>query len=299
MTKLLVANRGEIAVRIFRTARRMDLGCVAVYSDADVDSPFVLYADESVRIGPAPASESYLRADRIIEAALETGATLVHPGYGFLAESGAFAGACRDAGLTFVGPPGEVLEVMGDKARAKELAVSAGVPVLAGYAGADQSDEAFAKAASEIGYPVLAKAAAGGGGKGMSVIADEASLPEALASARRVATAAFGDGRLILERYVPDPRHVEVQVMADGHGNVIHLGERDCSLQRRHQKVLEESPSPAVDDHLRAQLCAAAVDLARAAGYVNAGTCEFLVGADGGFGFIEMNARLQVEHPVT
>ncbi len=299
MITLLVANRGEIAIRVFRTARRMGLRTVAVYSDADADAPHVRAADERVRIGPAPAIQSYLRRDRILEAARHTGADLIHPGYGFLAEDDRFAADCESAGITFVGPPSSVLRAVGDKASARALAVEAGVPVLPGYTGDDQSDDAFAAAAASIGFPVLVKPSGGGGGKGMAVVREPAELADALSSARRIAMAAFGDDRLILERYLDQPRHVEVQVLADAHGSVLHFGERDCSLQRRHQKILEESPAPNLDPGVRERLHSAAVAFARHAGYVGAGTCEFLVGPDGDAGFIEMNARLQVEHPVT
>ena len=299
MTTVLVANRGEIAVRVFRTARRMGLRTVAVYSDADTGAPHVRAADASVRIGPAPASESYLRRDAILEAARESGAELIHPGYGFLAEDDRFAADCENAGITFVGPPSDVLRSVGDKASARALAVAAGVPVLPGYTGADQSDAALLDAARAVAFPVMVKPAGGGGGKGMAVVRTPEELADALASARRIARAAFGDDRLILERYLDHPRHVEVQVLADAHGNVVHLGERDCSLQRRHQKILEESPAANLGDDLRSRLHDSAVAFARHAGYVGAGTCEFLVGSDGGVGFIEMNARLQVEHPVT
>jgi acetyl/propionyl-CoA carboxylase alpha subunit len=296
---LLVANRGEIAVRVFRSARRLGLRCVAVYSEADADAPFVRMADQTVLLGPAPASESYLRAERIVDAARRVRADLVHPGFGFLSEDPAFGQAVEDAGFAFVGPPPDVLRAMGGKDEAKRIAVDAGVPVLPGYAGAEQDDAALEAAAKDIGFPVIVKPVAGGGGKGMAVVREQGELPGALASARRVAKSAFGDARLLLERYLAAPRHVEVQVLADAHGHVIHLGERDCSLQRRHQKILEETPSPAVDDALRERLCNSAVALARHVGYRNAGTCEFLLDADGTLGFIEMNARLQVEHPVT
>jgi len=305
---VLVANRGEIAVRVFRTARRLGLRCAAVYSEADAGAPFVRMADAAYCIGPAPAAQSYLRADRILEAARALRADLIHPGFGFLSEDANFGRAVEEAGYAFVGPPPEVLAAMGGKDEAKRIAQAAGVPTLPGYGGEDQDDAALERAAKEIGYPLIVKPAAGGGGKGMAVVRQEDDLPGALASARRVAAGAFGDTKLILERYLPAPRHVEVQVMADAFGNVIHLGERDCSLQRRHQKILEETPSPAVTAELREQLTSAAVALARHVGYRNAGTCEFLVEDDGGssggaaprvFGFIEMNARLQVEHPVT
>jgi len=299
MTTVLVANRGEIAVRIFRTAKRMGMRTVAVFSDADAGAPHTRMADEAVRIGPAPASESYLARDKIIDVARRSGAALVHPGYGFLAEDDRFATACEDAGLIFVGPPSHVLARVGDKGAARSLAEEAGVPVLPGYAGDDQSDDALDRAAGDIGYPVLVKPAAGGGGKGMHVVSSAGELRPAIASARRIAKAAFDDDRLILERYIDGPRHVEVQVFADADGTVVHVGERDCSLQRRHQKVMEETPAPNLAQATRTALHDAAVAFARAAGYKGAGTCEFLVAPDGTFGFIEMNARLQVEHPVT
>ncbi len=296
---LLVANRGEIALRIFRTAERLGMRTVAVYSDADAGAPHVRAADVRKRIGPALASESYLRRDRILQAARESGAELVHPGYGFLAEDDRFAKDCEDFGFTFVGPPSHVLRRVGDKASARRLAVEAGVPVLPAYAEDDQSDNALVRAAAHSGFPVIVKPSGGGGGKGMTVVREPDALTEALASARRIARAAFDDDRLIIERYLDHPRHVEVQVIADRHGNVVHLGERDCSLQRRHQKILEESPAPGLDPVVRDDIHAAAIAFARQAGYVGAGTCEFLLGPDGDVGFIEMNARLQVEHPVT
>ena len=297
---VLVANRGEIAVRVFRTARRMGLRCAAVYSEADAGAPFVRLADAAWCIGPAPAAQSYLRAEKILEAARALRADLIHPGFGFLSEDAAFGHAVEEAGFAFVGPSPEVLAAMGGKDEAKRIAQAAGVPTLPGYGGDDQDDAALEQAAKEIGYPLIVKPAAGGGGKGMAVVRRDEDLRPALASARRVAAGAFGDTRLLLERYLPAPRHVEVQVMADSFGNVIHLGERDCSLQRRHQKILEETPSPIVSEALRERLTGAAVALCRHVGYRNAGTCEFLVDDDGEtFGFIEMNARLQVEHPVT
>ena len=302
---VLVANRGEIASRVFRTVKRMGLRSAAVYSEADAGAPFVRMADAAYCIGPAPAAQSYLRTERILEAAKALRADLIHPGFGFLSEDAAFGRAVEAAGLAFVGPPPDVLAAMGGKDEAKRIAEAAGVPVLPGYGGDDQDDAALERAAKEIGYPLIVKPAAGGGGKGMAVVRREDDLIPALASARRVAAGAFGDTKLLLERYLPAPRHVEVQVMADAFGNVIHLGERDCSLQRRHQKILEESPSPAIDAGLREQLTSAAVTLCHHVGYRNAGTCEFLVDNDGpsgdiaAFGFIEMNARLQVEHPVT
>jgi len=299
MMTVLVANRGEIARRVFRTAKRMGLRTVAVYSDADADAPFVREADVAFRIGPAPARDSYLNIPSIIAAAGEANATLIHPGYGFLSEQAAFAEAVAAAGLSFVGPSPEVLRRIGDKAEAKTVAEQAGVPILPGYRGADQRDEAFAAAATRIGYPVMLKPAAGGGGIGMQLVTSAADLRDALARARRTARAAFGDERLILERAVERPRHVEIQLLADTHGTVITLGERDCSAQRRHQKVLEETPSPAIGDALRKTMSDAAIAIARAVGYVNAGTCEFIVDPAGDFFFLEVNARLQVEHPVT
>ena len=299
MTTLLVANRGEIALRIIRTAKRLGLRTVAVHSDADGALPYVREADAAVLLGPAPARESYLDVDRVIAAARESGADLIHPGYGFLAESTALAMACERAGLRFVGPPPAVLNALGDKAHAKELARSAGVPVLPGHYGADQRDEAFIDAAKRIGYPVMVKPVAGGGGIGMQRVRDAASLREALARARRIAQASFGDERLLLERLVERPRHVEVQILADTHGNVVALGERDCSTQRRHQKVLEETPAPSLTEAKRKAIAEAAVALAKTAGYLNAGTVEFAMDDHDDFFFLEVNARLQVEHPVT
>jgi acetyl/propionyl-CoA carboxylase alpha subunit len=297
-SSVLVANRGEIAVRVFRTCARLGIRTVAVHSDADVRAPHRFAADEAVRIGGGAPADSYLRADRIIEAALTTGAEAIHPGYGFLSESAAFAEAVLDAGLAWIGPPPHAMRALGDKARAKALAEAAGVPVLAGYHADMAADEDLVAAAESIGYPLLVKASAGGGGRGMRVVRTAAELPEALASARREAAAAFGDDRLLLERFVARPRHVEVQLLADGFGSIVHLGERECSIQRRHQKLIEESPSPAVDAARRERMGHAAIRLARAAGYVNAGTAEFLLD-DEDFFFLEVNARLQVEHPVT
>jgi acetyl-CoA/propionyl-CoA carboxylase biotin carboxyl carrier protein len=299
VTALLVANRGEIARRIFRTARRMGIRTVAVHSDADASLPFVREADAAVRIGPAPARESYLDADRILAAARESGATLIHPGYGFLAESPAFADAVARAGLRFVGPTPAALAALGDKAQAKDLARAAGVPVLPGHWSEDQRDETFLDAARRIGYPVMVKPVAGGGGIGMQRVRDEAGLRDALAKARRIATASFGDDRLLLERLVERPRHVEVQILADAHGTVTALGERDCSTQRRHQKVLEETPAPSLDDRQRKAIAEAAIAVARQAKYLGAGTVEFAVDERDAFFFLEVNARLQVEHPVT
>ncbi len=299
MMTVLVANRGEIARRIFRTAKRMGLRTVAVYSDADASAPFVHEADMAIRIGSAAARDSYLNIGSVLAAAREGDARLIHPGYGFLSERPEFADAVAAAGLAFVGPSAEVLRVLGDKAAAKSAAERAGVPVLPGYRGDDQTDEAFIRAANANGYPVMLKPAAGGGGIGMQLVGAEDAIRDALARARRTATAAFGDERLILERAIDRPRHIEIQLLADGHGTVLALGERDCSAQRRHQKVLEEAPSPAIDARLRERMAAAAVKIATSVGYVNAGTCEFLVDAAGSFYFLEVNARLQVEHPVT
>jgi len=297
--KILVANRGEIAWRVMRTAKAMGYRTIAVYSDADRDAPHVAFADEAVRIGPPPVGESYLSIDRILEAAHKSGAGAIHPGYGFLSENEAFAAACGKAGLVFIGPPPAAIAAMGNKAAAKRRMIDAGVPCVPGYQGADQSDANLETQARKIGLPVMVKAAAGGGGRGMRLVEHDGDLVEAIRTARTEAESAFGSGELILEKAVIDARHVEIQVFADNHGNVIHLGERDCSVQRRHQKVIEEAPSPAVDAGLRARMGAAAVAAARAIGYRGAGTVEFLLGADGEFYFLEMNTRLQVEHPVT
>jgi geranyl-CoA carboxylase alpha subunit len=296
---LLIANRGEIAARVIRTARAMGLRTVAVHSAADAGAPHVRLADEAVEIGPGPAPESYLDPERILAAARETGAGAIHPGYGFLSENAAFVRAVEAAGLTFVGPAAEAVALMGDKAAAKRRMIAAGVPCVPGYEGEDQSDETLVSEAGRIGFPVMVKAAAGGGGRGMRLVSDRAALPTALADARAEAKSAFGSDLLILERAVQRPRHVEIQVFADAHGNVIHLGERDCSVQRRHQKVLEEAPCPVMTPELRARMGAAAVEAARAIDYRGAGTVEFLLDASGDFFFLEMNTRLQVEHPVT
>jgi geranyl-CoA carboxylase alpha subunit len=298
-SKILIANRGEIAWRVMRTAKAMGYRTVAVYSDADKDAPHVAFADEAVRIGPPPVGESYLSIDRILEAAHTSGADAVHPGYGFLSENETFAAACGKAGLIFIGPPPAAIAVMGNKAAAKRRMIDSGVPCVPGYQGADQSDSNLEMEARKIGLPVMVKAAAGGGGRGMRLVEQDSDLLEAIRTARAEAESAFGSGELILERAVIDSRHVEIQVFADNHGNVIHLGERDCSVQRRHQKVIEEAPSPAVNANLRARMGAAAVAAAKAIGYRGAGTVEFLLGADGAFYFLEMNTRLQVEHPVT
>jgi len=296
---LLIANRGEIACRVMRTARRMGIATVAVHSDADRDELHVRDADRAVRIGGAQAAESYLRGDAIIEAALNAGADALHPGYGFLSENADFAQACRDAGLIFVGPPAAAIRAMGDKATAKRLMRDADVPVVPGHEGADQTPENLAREAAAIGFPVLVKAAAGGGGRGMRRVDRADDFAAALESARREAQNAFGDGRVLIEKLVTDARHIEIQVFADALGNCVHLGERDCSAQRRHQKIVEETPSPFVDDALRAAMGADAVKAALAVGYEGAGTVEFIVAQDGSYHFLEMNTRLQVEHPVT
>ena len=302
ITKLLVANRGEIARRVMRSAHALGIDCVAVYSDPDARAPHVTEADQAVRLPGASAAETYLRADSLVAAALSSGADAVHPGYGFLSEDAAFASACLDAGLVFVGPPPKVIEAMGSKLAAKQTVADAGVPVLptvrlaAGPRVVDGEDAARADA---LGWPVLVKASAGGGGRGMRVVASPDQLAEAVDSAVREATAAFGDGTVFLEPYVARPRHVEVQVLGDTHGTVVHLFERECSIQRRHQKIVEESPSPALTPALRAEMCESAVTVARTIGYVGAGTVEFLLRPDGTFAFLEVNTRLQVEHPVT
>ncbi|MER6422389.1 acetyl/propionyl/methylcrotonyl-CoA carboxylase subunit alpha [Streptomyces sp. NPDC001137] len=298
---VLVANRGEIAVRVIRTLRSLGVRSVAVFSDADADARHVREADTAVRIGPAPAAESYLSVERLLEAAARTGAQAVHPGYGFLAENAGFARACADAGLVFIGPPAEAISLMGDKIRAKETVKAAGVPVVPGSSGSGLSDAELAGAAREIGMPVLLKPSAGGGGKGMRLVRDAERLADEIAAARREARASFGDDTLLVERWVDRPRHIEIQVLADGHGNVVHLGERECSLQRRHQKIIEEAPSVLLDEETRAAMGEAAVQAARSCGYRGAGTVEFIVpgGDPSSYYFMEMNTRLQVEHPVT
>ena len=310
---ILVANRGEIALRVMRTARRMGYRCVAVYSDADAGSPHCAIAaagaataggapsspHAALRIGGAAPADSYLNVPALLAAAQASGAGAVHPGYGFLAESAAFAQACADAGLVFIGPPPGSIEAMGNKAGAKRLMLEAGVPCVPGYQGEDQSDQRMAAEAQRIGYPVMIKAAAGGGGRGMRRVDESGAFSAALAAARSEALHAFGSAQVILERAVIEPRHIEIQLFADSHGNVVHMGERDCSVQRRHQKLIEESPSPAVSPELRERMGAVAVAAARAIGYVGAGTLEFLLDGDGEFYFMEMNTRLQVEHAVT
>ena len=295
--KILIANRGEIAVRVIRACQELGVRTVAVYSEADRLSPHVLLAGEAVPIGPAPAAESYLRADAIIEAARQTGAQAVHPGYGFMAESPEFARQVDQAGLVFVGPPAEAIAEMGDKTAARARMLGAGVPVVPGSDAITEIDQGVSEG-DRIGWPVLLKAAAGGGGKGMRVIESADDLPRALSAASREAGQAFGDSRVYLEKYLTDPRHIEIQILADTHGRVIHLGERECSIQRRHQKLIEEAPSPAVDPDLRARMGDVAVAAAEAVGYVGAGTVEFLYQNDE-FYFLEMNTRIQVEHPVT
>ncbi|MBA2543355.1 MAG: ATP-grasp domain-containing protein, partial [Deltaproteobacteria bacterium] len=297
--KVLIANRGEIALRVMRTCRTMGLATVAVYSDADADAPFVQFADEAVWIGPSPARESYLVINQLLDAARITGASAVHPGYGFLAENAAFAEAVVDAGLVFIGPPAEVIRKLGSKQEAKRIARAAGVPVVPGYEGDDQSATCLTAEGQRIGWPLLVKASAGGGGKGMRIVRAESELAEAIERARGEAKSAFGDDTLLLERYIDRPRHIEIQILGDTLGNVVHLGERECSVQRRHQKIIEESPSPALDDARRAEIGRAAVELGRAVGYVGAGTVEFIADQHGAFYFLEVNTRLQVEHPVT
>ncbi|MEU6886762.1 acetyl/propionyl/methylcrotonyl-CoA carboxylase subunit alpha [Streptomyces viridosporus] len=298
---VLVANRGEIAVRVIRTLRSMGVRSVAVYSDADADARHVREADTAVRIGPAPAAESYLSVERLLEAAARTGAQAVHPGYGFLAENAGFARACAEAGLVFIGPPADAIALMGDKIRAKETVRAAGVPVVPGSSGSGLSDAQLADAARGIGMPVLLKPSAGGGGKGMRLVRDASALADEIAAARREARASFGDDTLLVERWIDRPRHIEIQVLADGHGGVVHLGERECSLQRRHQKIIEEAPSVLLDEETRAAMGEAAVQAARSCGYRGAGTVEFIVpgGDPSSYYFMEMNTRLQVEHPVT
>ena len=297
--KVLVANRGEIAVRVMRACRELGLRSVAVYSDADARAVHVREADEAVHVGGSPSSESYLVGQRIIDAARETGADAIHPGYGFLSEREWFARGVRDAGLVFVGPPAEAIAAMGSKTAARTLAISVGTPVVPGTTTPLADAAEAARIASQFGYPILLKAAAGGGGKGMRIVREEGELATSLDAARREARNAFGDDAVYVEKYVEQPRHVEIQVLGDAHGTMLHLGERECSVQRRHQKMIEEEPSVAVTPELRARMGAAAVAAARAAGYVNAGTCEFLLDRSGNFYFLEMNTRIQVEHPVT
>jgi acetyl-CoA carboxylase biotin carboxylase subunit len=301
-SRVLIANRGEIAVRVMRTCREMGIRSVAVYSDADADAPHVPAADDAIRIGPPPAAESYLNSSAILDAARRTSADAIHPGYGFLSENADFARACDAAGITFVGPPASVIERLGLKTAARETARAAGVPVVPGDEPADQSPGAVRDALNRVGLPALIKAVAGGGGKGMRTVREPSGIDAAVAAAKQEAERAFGDGRLYVERLIDRPRHVEVQILGDTHGQIIHLLERDCTLQRRHQKVIEEAPAPRLSGPVRARLQEAAVAAARAAGYVNAGTVEFLVegeGEEARFYFLEVNTRLQVEHPVT
>lgn len=297
--RILIANRGEIALRVMRTSRAMGIATVAVYSVADLHSPHTRFADEAVYIGASPSSESYLNIERVLDAARRTQSDAIHPGYGFLSESSIFARACLDAGVIFIGPSPEIMGRMGDKTVARSMAEAAGLPILPGYDGKDQSPEALRDAILALGLPVMIKAAAGGGGKGMRVVRDVGEIGPAIAAAEREASRAFGDGRLFVEKLVERARHIEVQILGDQHGNLVHLFERDCSLQRRHQKIIEESPAPGLPTELRDRLCQLAVALGRSIGYDNAGTVEFLVTPTGEVFFIEVNTRLQVEHPVT
>ncbi len=297
--KILIANRGEIAVRVMRTCRERGYATVAVFSEVDFTALHVQMADEAYPIGPAPSGESYLAQEKILAAARESGADAIHPGYGLLAENADFAEACAEAGVAFIGPPAETIRTMGDKTRARALMEEAGVPMAAGTTGALKDAGEGKRIAAEIGYPVLLKAAAGGGGKGMRIIHSPEEFSDGMEAARREAQSAFGDGRVFIEKYISEPRHIEFQILADAGGNMVHLFERECSIQRRHQKVVEEAPSSLLTPDLRAQMGAAAVEAARTCGYVNAGTVEFLVDSDLNFYFMEMNTRLQVEHPVT
>ncbi|HEX7884123.1 MAG TPA: acetyl-CoA carboxylase biotin carboxylase subunit, partial [Afipia sp.] len=297
--KMLIANRGEVALRVMRTAKRLGYETVAVYSTADANARHVREADRAVWIGESQPAQSYLRINAIIDAAKASGADAIHPGYGFLAENSDFAKACRAAGLVFIGPSPEAIHAMGNKAGAKDIMQKAGVPCVPGYQGEDQSDATMLAAAKRIGFPVMIKAVAGGGGRGMRLVANEAAFPDHLRAARSEAQNAFGDPNVILERAIVQPRHIEIQVFGDRYGNAIHLGERDCSVQRRHQKLIEEAPSPAVSPDLRARMGATAVAAVKAIGYEGAGTLEFLLDAAGNYYFMEMNTRLQVEHPVT
>jgi 3-methylcrotonyl-CoA carboxylase alpha subunit len=299
ISKVLIANRGEIAVRIMRTCRQMGISTVAVYSDADAAAPHVKLADEAVHIGPSPSAESYLVIDKILDAARRSGADAVHPGFGFLSEREVFAEACAKAGLTFIGPTPAAIRAMGLKREAKETAMAAGVPVVPGYNGKDQDPKLLAQKAKEIGFPILIKASAGGGGKGMRICRKAEEVEQAIEGAKREASGAFGDDTLIIEKYIDNPRHVEIQILGDQHGNVVHLFERECSIQRRHQKIIEETPSTALTSALRTKMGNAAVAIGKAIGYSNAGTVEFIVGEQGQFYFLEVNTRLQVEHPIT
>ncbi|OYW84824.1 MAG: acetyl/propionyl-CoA carboxylase subunit alpha, partial [Sphingobium sp. 32-64-5] len=301
--KILIANRGEIACRVIRTARKMGIATVAVYSDADARAPHVLMADEAVHLGPPPAAQSYLLADKIIEACRQTGADAVHPGYGFLSERESFRKALDEAGIIFVGPPANAIAAMGDKIESKKLAQAAGVNVVPGYVGEIDDTDHAVRIANEIGYPVMMKASAGGGGKGMRLAYSEQDVREGFEPTRREGLASFGDDRVFIEKFIEQPRHIEIQVLGDQHGNIVYLGERECSIQRRHQKVVEEAPSPFVSPEMRRKMGEQAVALSRAVGYFSAGTVELIVSGNDktgdGFYFLEMNTRLQVEHPVT
>ncbi len=297
--KILIANRGEIAIRVMTACQQLGVKTVAVYSEVDENAPHVRYADEAVCIGPAQASQSYLNIAKIIDAAKKTKAQAIHPGYGFLAENASFAKSCKDAGLIFIGPSDEVIALMGDKIEAKKVMEKAKVPVIPGYHGKDQSIETLIEQGKKIGFPLLVKAAAGGGGKGMRIVEGQKDLKEAIEGAKREAKSSFGNESVLLERYISKPRHIEFQILADQHGNTIHLFERECSIQRRHQKIVEETPSPALNDELRKRMGDAAVRAAKTVSYVNAGTIEFMLDEKDEFYFMEMNTRLQVEHPVT
>ncbi len=297
--KILIANRGEIACRVIRSAKKMGIKTVAVYSDADKNAMHVKMADEAWHLGPAPAKDSYLKGDRIIEVAKKSGAKAVHPGYGFLSENTEFAKACEDNNIVFIGPPASAIDAMGSKSAAKDIMKKAGVPLVPGYHGDNQDPDYLKTQAYAIGYPVLIKATAGGGGKGMRIVESHDEFADALSSCKREAKSSFGDDEVLIEKYLTKPRHVELQVFADGHGNAVHLFERDCSVQRRHQKVIEEAPAPGMTEDLRNNMGKVAIDAAKAIGYQGAGTVEFLLDEDGSFYFMEMNTRLQVEHPVT
>ena len=298
-SRILIANRGEIALRIIRACHELGVEAVAVYSEADKDAPYLCLADEAICIGPAEPGESYLNIPRIISAAEIADVEAIHPGYGFLAENDNFAQICQDCGITFIGPPVSAMKLLGDKVQARKIAQKAGVPVVPGSEGAIENEAEAIKLANEIGYPVIIKAVAGGGGRGMRVVHNDASLEAAFSSAKAEAEAAFGDGSVYLEKFIVEPRHVEVQVMADAEGNAVHFYERDCTIQRRHQKMIEESPCPVLDEHTREQIAGSAMKIIKEANYVNAGTVEFLLDKDKKFYFIEVNTRIQVEHPVT
>ena len=298
-SKILIANRGEIACRVIKTAHKLGIATVAVYSDADADALHVTMADEAIYLGPSPSRESYLVAEKVIEAAKQTGAQAIHPGYGFLSENAEFCRLCKDNDITFIGPPVNAIEAMGSKSAAKTIMEKAQVPLVPGYHGDDQSEQVLKKAADDMGYPVLLKATAGGGGKGMRQVWSADKFSEELQAAKRESLSSFGDETMLVEKYLTQPRHVEIQVFCDNHDNAVYLFERDCSVQRRHQKVIEEAPAPGMSEELRAQMGEAAIKSAKAIGYQGAGTVEFLLDVDGSFYFMEMNTRLQVEHPVT